>query len=94
LCCVEKAFEHIIFKYLFIFLQDNNILSSVQSGFIPGDPTVNQLKYLHNTFCKALDDELEVRAVFFDISKSLDKVWHKGLLCKLKTVGVDGCLHN
>ena len=27
---------------------------------------------------------LDVRAVFFDISKALDKVWNQCLLCKLK----------
>ena len=27
---------------------------------------------------------LEVRAVFLDISKALDKVWHDGLIFKLK----------
>ena len=41
---------------------------------------VNQLSLLYTTFCKSLDDGLEVRAVFFDISKAFDKVWHKGLL--------------
>jgi hypothetical protein len=72
--------------------RDNKFLSSVQSGFPPGDPTVNQLTYLYNTFCKALDDGLEVRTVFFDISKDFDKAWHDGLLYKLKHAGLNGNL--
>ena len=34
----------------------------------------------------------EVRAVFLDISKAFDKVWHEGLLFKLKQNGFDGIL--
>ena len=33
---------------------------------------------------------LEVRAVFLDISKAFDKVWHEGLLFKLDQIGVSG----
>ena len=29
---------------------------------------------------------------FFDISKAFDKVWHRGLIFKLKSYGVEGTL--
>ena len=79
-----------MFKYLFNHLRDNNLLSSLQSGFIPGDSTVNQLTSLYNTFCQALDSGKEVRAVVYDISKAFDRVWHAGLLRKLKSAGIAG----
>ena len=59
---------------------------------MPGDSTVNQLTYLYNKFCKALDEGLEIRIVFFDISKAFDKVWHKGLIFKLEKAGIQGKL--
>ena len=90
----SKLFERLVFKYLFNHLQDNNLLSSLQSGFIPGDSTVNQLTFLYNIFCQALDSGKEVRAVFCDISKAFDRVWHSGLLYKLQAAGVTGDVLN
>ena len=41
---------------------------------------------------KWFDDGLDVRGVFLDISKAFNKVWHKGLLCKLKENCISGNL--
>ena len=87
---ISKVFERLVFKHLYNHLHENNLLSSLQSGFIPGDSTVNQLTFLYNTFCQALDAGKEVRAVFCDISKAFDRVWHTGLLAKLRAAGVTG----
>ena len=86
----SKHFERTVFKHLYNHLHTNNLLSSFQSGFIPGDSTVNQLTYLYQTFCVALDCGKEIRAVFCDISKAFDRVWHAGLLDKLEAAGVTG----
>ena len=61
---------------------------------MPGDSTVNQLTYLYNTICQALDQGKEVRAVFCDISKAFDPVWHAGLIHKLQAAGVCGSVLN
>ena len=89
----DKVLERFVFKYLFNHLRGINLLSSLQSGFLPGDSTVNQLTFLYNIFCKALDSGKEVRAVFCDISKAFDRVWHAGLLVKLQAAGVTGNVH-
>ena len=39
---------------------------------------------------KSFEDGLDVRGVFLDISKAFDKVWHKGLIYKLKQNGISG----
>ena len=87
---IGKVLEKIIHKHVFNFFRDHNILTPLQSGFVPQDSTVNQLVDLYNTFCKALDEGKEVRAVFCDISKAFDRVWHRGLLYKLQAVGISG----
>ena len=44
-------------------------------------------QYTYHTFCEAVDRGKEVRAVFCDISKAFDRVWHRGLLHKLSGIG-------
>ncbi|MES9883416.1 MAG: reverse transcriptase family protein [Sedimenticola sp.] len=92
LCTIEKVMEKIIHKHIFNFFNTNNIITALQSGFVPKDSTVNQLVDVYNTFCKALDDGKEVRAVFCDISKAFDRVWHRGLVLKLRSAGITGSL--
>ena len=52
--------------------------------------TINQLVYLYNKFLKALDEGKEIKLVFCDISKAFDRVWHKGLIFQLNSVGDAG----
>ena len=94
LSVVSKLFERLIFKHVYNFLHENSLLTKFQSGFIPGDSTVNQLAFLYHTFAKALDEKKDIRIVFCDISKAFDKVWHEGLLYKLKKIGIGGNLLN
>ena len=91
-----KMFEKIIFNNLYNYLNANNLITKNQSGFRPGDSTTNQLLYLVNEIHGAFEDptSLEVRAVFLDISKAFDKVWHDGLIFKLRQNGVNGRLLN
>ena len=80
-----KIFEKIIFNHLYNFLNVNNLITKKQSGFRPGDSTTNQLLDLIDSIQQSLDASptLEVRAIFLDISKAFDKVWHNGLTFKL-----------
>ena len=72
----EKIFERIIYNNLFEYLITNKLISDNQSGFNPGDSCVNQLLSITHDIYDSLDNGLEVRGVFLDISKAYDKVWH------------------
>ena len=91
-----KIFEKIIFDRLYNFLLQKELLNPNQSGFCPSDSCVNQLIAITHEIFKAFDcnPSLEVRSVFLDISKAFDKVWHEGLLYKLKSMGISGELYN
>ena len=89
-----KIFEKIIFNTLYPYLNVNNLITKNQSGFRPGDSTTNQLLFLVDEIHQAFENpkSLEVRAVFLDISKAFDKVWHEGLIFKMKQNGISGSL--
>ena len=53
-----------------------------------------QLLSITHEIHKAFDDGNEIRAVFLDISKAFDTVWHEGLIFKLKRIGVEGDMIN
>ena len=88
----SKIFEKVIFNSLFKYLDDNNLLNSNQSGFRSGDSYVHQLLSITHEIYKAFDanPSLDVRGVFMDLSKAFDRVWHGGLMYKLKTLGICG----
>ena len=89
-----KILEKLIFDSLYSHLVSSKLLNPNQSGFRPGDLTINQLISITHTIFTALDcnPPLDVRSVYLDISKAFDRLWHDGLIYKLKRCGVSGQL--
>lgn len=76
--------ERCAHKYVSQYPIEHSIITVYQSGFTPGGSTVNQLVFL---CCAALDQNNEIMVLLLDLSKAFDKVWHKGLLAKLRAIG-------
>ena len=83
--------ERVVFKNMYNYLKDN-LLYKYQSGFIPGHSTSFQLIDICHHICQTFDNKQISCMVFCDISKAFDRVWHKGLLFKLKQNGIEGAL--
>ena len=89
--CISKIFEKITFNHVYSHISENNLFTDKQSGYRPNHSTQLQL---HNLY-KSLDIGNDFTAIFLDISKYFDKIWHVGLLHKCKILfGITGSLHN
>jgi hypothetical protein len=90
--CVGKIMEHVIYENVFNHLQRNKLIYEYQSGFLPKYSTVYHLLEMYNCILNSLEKKEISCFVFCDFSKAFDKVWHKGLLHKKKSYGVDSNL--
>ena len=86
----SKVLERIIYNPMFTCFIENNLISENQSGFKSGDSCVNQLLTITHEIFSSFDDHYEARGVFLDISKAFDKVWHEGIIHKLKWNRISG----
>ena len=89
-----KILERLLYDTMFELFTKNNLVSDNQSGFKPGNSCANQLLSITHEIYQSFDDNLEVKAVFLDISKAFDKVCHRGLIYKLKQNGISGNILN
>ena len=90
LSCVGTVFERIMFKHIYNFVHTNKLIFENQSGFLPAHSTVYQLIDIYHNICQSFNARQYTCIVFADISKAFERVWHKGLLFKLKQLGIDG----
>ena len=89
-----KIFLKIIFDEIYEHLTVNKLLYDKQLGFRPGDSTINQLLSITHDIYNAFEHHHDKHAVLLDISKAFNKVWHEGLLLKLKSNGISSHLLN
>ena len=92
LSCVGKVMERCVYKHLYKHLYFNGLLYVKQSGFLRGHSTVHQLLDLYHQIVSSLDHKQNLCMVFCDITKAFDRVWHWGLIFKLKQLGFNGPL--
>ena len=89
-----KIFERLLYNEMLNFFLENDLISPKQSGFRPGNSCINQLLSINHEILSVVDIGLEVRGLFLDVSKAFDKVWHTGLIYKLRQNGIYGDLIN
>ena len=83
LSAIMKLFERVIEKRLRKHLEDNGFFSKYQSGFRTSKSTNDHLFRLSQTIMESFNRGEHVTAVFLDVEKAFDNVWHNGLRYKI-----------
>ena len=66
------------------------LLSDFQYGFRSSRSTADLLIVVSDRIARAFNRSGATQAVALDISKAFDRVWHAGLLHKLRSCGISG----
>jgi len=80
-----KLFEKLLLKRLQIISEINKIIPNSQYGFRTHHFTIHPLHRLIDAISSSLEQKKYCSGVFLDVAQAFDKVWHNGLLHKLKT---------
>lgn len=81
---ISKVFEKLLLKRLGPIIAKNKLIPGHQFGFRPQHATIEQVHRVVNIIRQDLEDKRYCSAAFLDISQAFDKVWHPGLLYKIK----------
>lgn len=81
---LSKLFEKLFVIRLNNIINSNNIIPKYQFGFRSQHSTIEQVHRIVSVVRKDLEEKRYCSAAFLDISQAFDKVWHTGLLYKIK----------
>uniref|UniRef100_A0A2S2PX53 Putative RNA-directed DNA polymerase n=2 Tax=Sipha flava TaxID=143950 RepID=A0A2S2PX53_9HEMI len=81
---IGKLFEKIILKRLRPIIESHKIIPDAQFGFRAHHSTIQQVHRLVDKISSSFENKNYCPAVFLDVAQAFDRVWHNGLLYKLK----------
>ena len=87
---VSKVFDKLKNNRIVDHIEKCGLLSDFLYGFRSSRSTADLLTVVSDRIARAFNRSGATRAVALDISKAFDRVWHAGLLHKLKSYGISG----
>ncbi|GFY35360.1 probable RNA-directed DNA polymerase from transposon X-element [Trichonephila clavipes] len=86
--CFCKTFERMINTRLVYVLEKEKLISSLQSGFLKGRSTLDNLVFLESQIRDAFVMRNHLVSLFFDIKKAYDRTWRYGILRNMHDFGL------
>ena len=84
----SKVFEKLVNNRIFDHLEKSGLFSDFHCDFRSSQSTANLLTVVSDRIVRAFNRSVATQAVALDISKVFGRVWHAGLLHKLKSYGI------
>jgi len=92
LSILAKVYERILVKKMTSFFDEHHLISNRQFGFRSQRSASDLLLQLTTAWQNSLDVGNETFVIALDIAGAFDRVWHKGIIAKLKSLGIAGAL--
>ena len=90
--CICKTMERMINERLMWYLENDNLISTAQSGFRKNRSTIDHLVRLETFIREGFIRGEHTVAVFFDLEKAYNTTWKYGILNDLHNLGLRGRL--
>ena len=83
---MSKFFKKLLIKRLKPIIERKNLIPNHQFGFRSKHSTIEQVHRITSIIENTLQEKKVCSALFLDVAQAFDKVWHKGLNYKLRTI--------
>jgi len=81
---LSKILEKIILKRINPILNNQNIIPNTQFGFKNKHSSLHQVHRIIDIISQSFENKQYTTGVFLDIAQAFDRVWHDGLLYKIR----------
>ena len=87
-----KVMEKLVRASIVDHLEQNNLISNDQHGFVMGRSCVTHLLEVMDEWTTALEEGSSLDVIYMDFKKAFDSVPHSRLISKLNALGVQGII--